>query len=94
MASDTGLIIRRVARILRVDTVSLSDNFFDLGGDSLAALELADVLSEATGREVDLQRVLGAATFGDLLRDLQLDPPGNPADGGTAGRVEVGGLLD
>ncbi|HLG95230.1 MAG TPA: non-ribosomal peptide synthetase [Bryobacteraceae bacterium] len=38
--------------ILRVDRVGTSDNFFDLGGDSLAAVELATELERQTGVRV------------------------------------------
>lgn len=71
MAVDSQLLRTRLAQVLRVECVELSDNFFDLGGDSLAALELTDVLSGAYGHEVALETVLAAPTFGDLLRELE-----------------------
>lgn len=67
---DPQLLRTRIALLLRVDNVELSDNFFDLGGDSLAALELAEVLSSGYGREVSLEAILEAPTFGDLFRQL------------------------
>ncbi|MCY1137656.1 amino acid adenylation domain-containing protein [Actinoplanes sp. Pm04-4] len=57
-AQTTGATEELVARvwreILRVDQVGATDNFFDLGGHSLALAEVQHRLAEATGREIPL----------------------------------------
>jgi amino acid adenylation domain-containing protein len=46
------------ARVLRIDRVGIEDNFFDLGGDSLRAVQLASEVSAATGVELPVKAVL------------------------------------
>jgi acyl carrier protein len=43
------LVAESWREILRLERVGASDNFFDLGGDSLAAIESALVLERRTG---------------------------------------------
>jgi mycobactin peptide synthetase MbtE len=54
----TGPSEELVARVwretLRVDRVRATDNFFDLGGHSIAMAEVQHALAEATGREIAL----------------------------------------
>jgi acyl-CoA synthetase (AMP-forming)/AMP-acid ligase II/acyl carrier protein len=52
------------AEVLRVSQVGLVDNFFDLGGDSLAATRVAARLRQALGAEVPLVDLLAAPTLG------------------------------
>ena len=52
------------ASVLRVDTLSGSSNFFELGGDSLAAMNLVSEISRRWGRTVEL---------GVLFENPQLD---------------------
>ncbi len=52
VSSETELeasIIEAYERVLQIEPVGVTDDFFDLGGDSLAALTLAVVVSEALG---------------------------------------------
>ncbi|MBB5855702.1 acyl carrier protein [Amycolatopsis umgeniensis] len=47
-----------------------SDNFFALGGDSIAAVELAAGLEEALDREVETEIVTDSADFAALAEIL------------------------
>ncbi len=52
VSSETELevsIVEAYERVLQIEPVGVTDDFFDLGGDSLAALTLAVVVSEALG---------------------------------------------
>ncbi|MFD5541261.1 acyl carrier protein [Streptomyces sp. NPDC127079] len=43
--------------------VSAADNLFDLGGNSVVAVQLADQLEERLGKEVDIIDLLSAQNF-------------------------------
>jgi acyl carrier protein len=53
------------AEVLRLDRVGIHDNFFDLGGASLAALEIMARLNEA-GISVDPTQIFNYQTVADL----------------------------
>jgi long-chain acyl-CoA synthetase len=61
---DVETIRELWASVLRVDTLSGSSNFFELGGDSLAAMNLVSEISRRWGRTVEL---------GVLFENPQLD---------------------
>ncbi|GLY04042.1 MULTISPECIES: acyl carrier protein [Actinoplanes] len=50
--------------------VTADDNFFDLGGDSVAAVEFATLLEDARGDEVDPELVMAARSLAALARSL------------------------
>ena len=52
---------------LDVDQVSDDDNFLDIGGNSLAAMRVANRLRDKCGVEVTLSDVLGDQTFAVLV---------------------------
>jgi acyl carrier protein len=54
-----GVILPTASKIFG-RPVAKTDNFFDLGGDSLAALQLGDRLSEALKAELDIEILLDA----------------------------------
>lgn len=56
------LIARHFADELGLDDVSVTANFFDLGGNSLVAVRLAAALSEALGDEVSIADIFGSKT--------------------------------
>lgn len=62
------LIARHFADELGLDDVSVTANFFDLGGNSLVAVRLATALSEALGDEVSIADIFGAKTVRRLAR--------------------------
>lgn len=63
-------------RVLRVDSVGLEDNFFDLGGDSSLALQLFNEIALATGRDLPPILIYEAPTIAALasLLDQQETP--------------------
>ena len=63
-----SLIASHFAEELGLDEVSVSANFFDLGGNSLVAVRLATALSEALGDDVSIADIFGAKTVRQLAR--------------------------
>ncbi len=57
--------------LLRVEEVSLADDFFALGGFSLVATRLAARVREAFGIEISLQRLFADATLGGLVAEVE-----------------------
>lgn len=62
------------AEVLGIADVGRNDEFFDLGGDSLAAAELVDHVSRALGRDLPMAAFLEAATPADLADRLMAEP--------------------
>ncbi|AFE09964.1 malonyl CoA-acyl carrier protein transacylase [Corallococcus coralloides DSM 2259] len=68
--------------LFRLDDVSIHDDFFALGGDSLVALRLLAMISERFGKRLALKEMLTAPTVELLARklggreDAQFLPPG------------------
>lgn len=56
--------------LLRLDEVSIHDNFFDLGGNSLLAIELRARVEQAFGRTLPLAALFEAPTIHDLVELL------------------------
>ena len=50
----------------RFDAVGVTDNFFEIGGDSLAATRIAAALSDELGLDVDTVAVLEAPSVAEL----------------------------
>jgi natural product biosynthesis luciferase-like monooxygenase protein len=60
-------------RILRIERVGLRDNFFDIGGDSLLAVQAVAQLREATGYELKLVELFKHPTVSALATLLTGD---------------------
>ncbi|HVZ46147.1 MAG TPA: amino acid adenylation domain-containing protein [Ramlibacter sp.] len=54
------------SKVLRIDRVSVHDNFFDLGGHSLMALQLAAQVRRDLGVELPLSVLFSRPTLGEL----------------------------
>lgn len=54
--------------VLAVTAITPDDNFFDLGGNSLWALQIISKVNARFGCEIHLTELLNAATIGDLTR--------------------------
>lgn len=63
------ILCTAVQTVLRVEKAGTSDNFFDLGGDSLKAIELIAAL-ERSGYSTEVKTVFAADTLGDLAKHL------------------------
>src|SRR5262249_27047808 len=91
-------------RVLEVDQVGPHDDFFRLGGDSLAAAEILAEIHKAFGTNLPLTALLGAPTVAGLAEGLRrpadapprsrLAEPQPPGDGSPVSCVHgVGGEL-
>ena len=74
---------RRVARIwgriLGIDEVGVSDNFFDLGGNSLIGLRVTRELQRELDQVVDSLALYEAPTVGDFARRMQIGSVEQPS---------------
>ncbi|MBW4440825.1 MAG: amino acid adenylation domain-containing protein [Plectolyngbya sp. WJT66-NPBG17] len=64
-------------RVLEVQPIATTDNFFDLGGNSLTAVKLINQVEKAFGQELSIASLFQAPTieqFAEILRD------GRPVD--------------
>ncbi len=67
-------LLRSIFReILNVEEVSVIDDFFDLGGQSLMAARLVSQIHAATGHNIQLADLFRAATVESLARLIQQD---------------------
>ncbi|MEU1470973.1 acyl carrier protein [Streptomyces sp. NPDC005761] len=66
-----GDILAKCAEILGVESIAVHDDFFGVGGDSLDAAEVSEMLTAETGQDVAMELVLGSPTFGDMLKSLR-----------------------
>ena len=60
-------------RFLGVHQLGLNDNFFDLGGHSLAAAQLFSRIGRLTGKNVPLATLFNAPTIRELADTLRKD---------------------
>lgn len=67
---DEG-ILARCAEIIGVESIAAHDDFFGVGGDSLDAAEISEMLTVETGQDVGMETVLGSPTFADMLNSLR-----------------------
>ena len=56
--------------LLRVHPIGVRDNFFDLGGDSLMALQMIEEVELRCGEPVPAAALIGGATLGELAKML------------------------
>jgi len=64
------------SELLRIETVGINDNYFDLGGTSLLAVQLFAQVDKIFGKSLPLTTILEAPTI-EQLASL-LDPSGQP----------------
>lgn len=57
-------------KVLKVPDVAMEDDFFDLGGDSLTAMNFASLLEERFGRDLPLTLLFDAPTLRDMEQAL------------------------
>ena len=59
-----------VAELLGSEEFGMTDNFFDVGGDSLLAIEFVALIEERFGRFVDFDRLFDGASFRELAEEV------------------------
>ncbi|MFK8023765.1 MAG: AMP-binding protein, partial [Ilumatobacter sp.] len=64
------------AEVLHLEGVGTTDDFFDLGGDSLAALEVVATIADTMQVSLDDAAVFQARTIRDLAALIEADPLG------------------
>jgi acyl carrier protein len=70
---DTALRIAELyERVLGVQGVGGDDDFFVLGGTSLSAIRLLDLITEEHGVEVPVKNFYRATAVADLAREVDL----------------------
>jgi amino acid adenylation domain-containing protein/thioester reductase-like protein len=91
--SETEVTVSAVwGELFNVERVGIEDNFFDLGGNSLLAVQLAARLSRSLGREVSVRSILFYPTVATLAGAID---DGLIFDAGTTTNTEsAGGLLE
>lgn len=61
------------SKVLKVPNIGVRDNFFDLGGHSLMAVQLFQQMQAATGKTLHLNVLFTAPTIEELARILELE---------------------
>ncbi|MGK5637210.1 type I polyketide synthase [Streptomyces sp. URMC 126] len=72
-------VVRLWEDVLGIDGIGVHDNFFDLGGESLLAMQLFARLRDSTGVELSLQRIFDAPTVAELVPLLDAAAPASAA---------------
>ena len=75
------LVAEVYAEVLALPRVGADDDFFALGGHSLAATQIAARLSDALRTHVDVGTVFEAPTVRELARSIDHPPDGTPPAG-------------
>lgn len=90
-ATATGiheLVIGSWCRVLRAERIGLTENFFDLGGTSLSAIELCSSLNESLGLEIDARTLFRYPTLESFLDAVA---PRASLGGGGIGNIGADG---
>jgi thioesterase domain-containing protein len=69
-----SLLARLFASVLGLQSVGVTDNFFDLGGHSLLAGRLLAQVNEATGKQIPLSAMFRGATVESLAELIEQEP--------------------
>ncbi|MTI60084.1 MAG: amino acid adenylation domain-containing protein [Firmicutes bacterium] len=59
--------------ILKYDDISIYDNFFEYGGDSLRAIEFINLLKRSYGYELSLQNLFNLANISEIANKISKD---------------------
>ncbi len=64
--TNTALLTGIWSRLLQTSPIAPEDNFFDLGGDSLLAVNMFLEIERATGRHFEITTIYDAPTISEL----------------------------
>ncbi len=67
--NEEQALVGSIKEILNGEKISILDNFFDIGGDSLKAIELTSKL-ESKGYEIQVKTIFDCETIQDLAKQL------------------------
>jgi amino acid adenylation domain-containing protein len=94
-AGSAALLSAIWCEVFEVAAVSPADNFFALGGDSLAAAQIAARVEEVFGIELPIDALLSTPVLADLAALVAaLAPPGDPAGAPASVARHAGGAGD
>jgi acyl carrier protein len=65
-------------QVLNLETISIHDNFFEIGGHSLLAFRILSGVRKSTGFELELTDLVASPTIAQLAEILQKN--NNPND--------------
>ena len=63
-------IVHCFEKILKLSSVSVTDEFFSLGGDSLSAISLMNAIKEETGQTITMPQIFTLQTPGNIAESL------------------------
>ncbi|MFC5833508.1 non-ribosomal peptide synthetase [Nonomuraea insulae] len=75
---DERAVCALFTKILGIDAVGVDDDFFDLGGDSLSAIRLANGIRRDLGAEVGIHQIFETPRVADLAMCLGTAPAAKP----------------
>ncbi|WP_019545173.1 type I polyketide synthase [Streptomyces sulphureus] len=64
-------VVRVWEEVLGIDGIGVQDNFFDLGGESLLAMQLTARLRDAVGADLPMRRIFETPTVAELIPVLE-----------------------
>lgn len=70
--SNESLLIEMIEKVLDVSSVSILENFFELGGTSLQAISLSNLVMKRFNKRLTTKDILGANTIQDLASILNV----------------------
>jgi acyl carrier protein len=68
--------------LMGIDRVGVNDSFFDLGGDSLVAIQLITTINKVTGAGVTVAQLYGTLTIARLAALIEGHDTGSPDSSG------------
>lgn len=63
-------LLEKCGEILGVPQLKPADDFFGVGGDSLDAVEICEMLSRELGRDIEMETVLSSRSFAEMLTSV------------------------